>query len=211
MADEIALDLEPRVILGKKVRTLRRNGIIPVHVYGAHDAPESLQCERASLEKVLAQAGSSTPVFLGVQGRADRQLAMVREVQWEPVKGSLLHVDFLRVEAAVAISVDVPLVFEGESMAARAAGGNVAQALYSLAVQALPLDIPASLAVDLSTLTDTQMVIRAQDLELPPNVTLDSDPEAVVARIDLPQGEPDIETATTEGETEQQTTEESGA
>ena len=118
MADEIALDLEPRVVLGKKVKALRRSGVIPVHVYGAKDAPESLQCERAALERVLARAGSSTPVFLGIAGKQERQLAMVREVQWEPVKGGLLHVDFLRVEAAVPISVDVPLVFEGESMGA---------------------------------------------------------------------------------------------
>ena len=186
MANEIVLDLEPRVVLGKKVKVLRRNGVIPVHVYGAKDAPESLQCERAALERVLAQAGSSTPVFLGIAGKQDRQLAMVREVQWEPVKGSLLHVDFLRVEAAVPISVDVPLVFEGESMGARAAGGNVAQVLYSLTVQALPLDAPSSLIVDLSTLTDAQMAIRAQDVELPANVSLESNPEALVARIDLP-------------------------
>ena len=101
MADEIVLELEPRVVLGKKVKTLRRNGIIPVHVYGANDEPESLQCERAALEKALAQAGSNTPVLLGINGRSEKQLAMVREVQWEPVKGSLLHVDFLRVQAAV--------------------------------------------------------------------------------------------------------------
>jgi large subunit ribosomal protein L25 len=187
MADEIALDLEPRVILGKKVKTLRRNGIIPVHVYGAKDEPEALQCERAALEKALSQAGSSTPIFLGVEGKPERQLAMVREVQVEPVRGSLLHVDFLRVEAAVSISADVPLVFEGESPGARAAGGNVAQVLYSLAVQSFPLDIPSSLSVDLSTLTDPQAVIRAQDVVLPANVTLDSDPQGVVARIDVPQ------------------------
>ena len=135
-----------------------------------------------------AQAGSSTPVFLGVQGKPDRQLAMVREVQWEPMRGSLLHVDFLRLQAAVSISVDVPLTLEGESTGARAAGGTVAQALYNLTVQALPMDVPSSLSVDVSTLTDSQMVIRAQDVELPPNVRLESDPEALVARIDLPLG-----------------------
>ena len=209
MADEIALDLEPRVVLGKKVKALRRNGVIPVHVYGAKDAPESLQCERAALERVLAQAGSSTPVFLGIAGKQDRQLAMVREVQWEPVKGSLLHVDFLRVEAAVPISVDVPLVFEGESMGARAAGGNVAQVLYSVTVQALPLDAPSSLTVDLSTLTDAQMVIRAGDVVLPPDVTLDSDAEALVARIDLPQAA--VEEVPAEGEPEEQTPDEDPA
>ena len=134
---------------------------------------------------------------------------MVREVQWEPVKGSLLHVDFLRVEAAVPISVDVSLVFEGESMGARAAGGSVAQVLYSLTVQALPLDAPSSLSVDLSTLTDPQMVIRAQDVELPANVTLESDPEALVARIDLPQAEREEEQEPEAGGQEQASDEES--
>ena len=187
MANEIALELEARVVLGKKVKTLRRNGIIPVHVYGSREAPESLQCERASLEKALSQAGASTPLFLSIEGKPEPQLAMVREVQREPMREGLLHVDFLRLEAAKPITVDVPLAFEGASMGAAASGGSVAQMLHTLSVQALPLDIPSTLAVDLATLTEPQMVIRAQDVALPSGLSLAGDPEALVARIDLPR------------------------
>lgn len=187
MAEEITLELAPREMMGKKVRFLRRDGITPVHVYGSKEAPESLQCERTILERLLARAGSNTPVFLSVPGKSDRQLAMVREVQVEPVRGALLHVDFLRVEAAVAITVEVPLVFEGESPGARAAGGNVVQVLYNLGVEALPLDIPHQLTVDLTRLTEPAMTIRAQDVTLPPSVTLTTQPEALVARIEVPQ------------------------
>ena len=76
-------------------------------------------------------------------------------------------------------------------------------------MQALPLDAPSSLTVDLSALTDAQMVIRAGDIELPPDVTLDSDAEALVARIDLPQSAAEEEP--TGGTPEEQASDEDSA
>ena len=193
MADKIAINLEPREVLGKKVKRLRLAGITPVHLYGAKGTALSLQCSSAVLQRVMAQAGRNTPVYVTVEGGGKEELALVREVQREPVKGKLLHVDFLRVEAAVPISAQVPLVLIGEAPGAREVRGTVMQHLYQLAVEAPPLDIPHELEVDVSVLTGLDVDIRARDVSLPSNVTLLTNPEAMLARIEIARVEVEVE------------------
>ena len=204
--NRITLKLQPRSTLGKKVRSLRRTGIVPVHLYGPGIDPLPLQCQSQELIKALAQAGGNTPVFITVDGEADEHLAFVREIQWNPVRGDLFHVDFLRAEATQRVSAEVPVVLSGESPGAREAFGTVVQQLYSLMIESLPLDMPQVLAVDLSSLTQPDSVVRAGDIPLPSGATLLADPERVVARIEAARAEVEVETQaqtpTAEGEEE---------
>ena len=182
--ESINLELEPRTVLGKKVKQLRRTGTIPVHLYGPGLESRPLQCENRQLLRVLAQAGSTNPVTLSVKGEAGESLAFAREIQWSPIRSQLLHVDFLAVSATEKITAQVPINTVGESPGARETGGSVAQALYALEVEALPLEIPNEIVIDLSVLVDTNSVIRAGDLPLEGNVTMLTDPDAMVVRVD---------------------------
>ena len=182
--ESINLELEPRVVLGKKVKQLRRTGTVPVHLYGPGIASRPLQCEQKQLLRVLARAGSTNPVNLSVQGEAGESLAFAREIQWSPIRSEILHVDFLAVSVTEKVTAQVPINLEGESSAARETGGSVAQTLYNLEVEALPLEIPNEFVVDLSQLVDANSVIRAGELMLESNVTLVTDPDAVVVRVD---------------------------
>ena len=182
--ESIRLELEPRTVLGKKVKQLRRAGTVPVHLYGPGTEPRSLQCEQRQLLRALADAGSTNPVSLTVQGEAGERLAFTREIQWGPVRGELLHVDFLAVSLTQLVAAQVPVNLEGESPGARETGGFVAQTLYFLDVEALPLEIPNEVVIDLSVLVDANSVVRAGDIALPDNVTLLTDPEAMLARVD---------------------------
>lgn len=182
--EAIRLELEPREVLGKKVKQLRRAGTVPVHLYGPGVEPRPLQCEQKTLLRTLARAGSTNPVNLSIQGEPGERLVFAREIQWSPVRGELLHVDFLAVSATQRVTAQVPINLVGESPAARETGGAVAQTLYQLDVEALPLEIPNELVIDLSTLVDTNSVIRAGDLSLEDNVTMLTDPDAVVVRVD---------------------------
>ncbi len=186
MADRITLSLENRTVMGKQVKKLRREGMVPVHLYGPAISPRFLQCPTPNLIKVLAQAGSNTPVFVTLADNGEEHLAFVREIQWDPVRGVLQHVDLLRTDVSHRISAEVPIVLEGESQAAREAGGTVSQGLRSLSVEALPLDMPGDLRVDVSVLTDAISVLRAGDIALPGDVVLLTDAEELVARIELP-------------------------
>ena len=194
-SDRLTLELQPRNTFGKKVRSLRRAGIIPVHLYGPGIDPLSLQCESRTLIRALAQAGGSTAISIKVDG--DEHLAFVREVQWDPVRGALFHVDFLRAEVTQPVSAEVSLVLVGDSPGAREVNGTVVQQLRSLTIEALPLDMPQDLSVDLSSLTQPDGIIRAGDVPLPDNNTLLTDPENVVARIEVPTAvaEPEVESS----------------
>ncbi len=179
----IKLSLEPRDVLGKKVKQLRRTGTIPVHLYGPAVDSRSLQCDQSILIRALSQAGGTTPISVTVAGESEEHLTFAREIQWDPVRGYILHVDFLAVQANQRVSAQVPISLVGDSPGAREAGGTVIQQLREVAVEALPLEIPSEVEVDLSQLTDPNGTIRAGDLNLGANVTLETDAEEVVARI----------------------------
>jgi large subunit ribosomal protein L25 len=185
VADRITLVLEPRTTTGKKVKRLRQAGTIPVHLYGSGIASRTLQCQRPTLVRVLTLAGGNTPVTVTIEGDDDEHLAFVREVQWDPIRGDLVHVDFLRTEATQRVSAEVPVTLTGDSPGARLANGTVVQQLRSVVVEALPLDMPAELVVDLSALTEPDGVVRAGDMALPEDTTLISDADGVVARIEV--------------------------
>ena len=181
----IKLALDPRDILGKKVKQLRKTGTIPVHLYGPGLESRPLQCAQSLLIRALSQAGGTTPISITVPGESGEQLTFAREIQWDPVRGNILHVDFLAVQANQPVSAQVPISLVGDSPGAREAGGTVVQQLREVTVEALPLEIPSTIEVDVSRLTDPNGTIRAGELELGANVTLVTDSEEVVARIEV--------------------------
>ncbi len=184
MPDRISLNLQPRSSFGKKNRALRRSGLTPVHLYGPGIDPKNLQITSADLIKALALAGATTPVSITVDGESGEHLAFAREIQWDPVRGDLIHVDFLRTEATERISAEAPVVLEGESAGARSAFGTVVQMLRHVTVEALPLDMPREILVDATVLDEPDSVLRAGDLPIPNGVTLLTDPEEMVARVE---------------------------
>ena len=190
MADTLTLTLEPRTVLGKKVKSLRKAGIIPVHIYGQGIKSQALQCASKTLYRVLAQAGMNTPISLTIPGQKDQRLTFVREIQWDPLRGDMLHVDFLHVDVANEITASVPIVLTGDSPAVRVvAGASVVQLLRELEVRALPLDIPSEIAVSLELIEDVGDVIRVADTSIPDNVILTTDQDELIARLDIAREE----------------------
>ena len=186
MTNRTSLQLQPRDTLGKKVKSLRRSGIIPVHLYGSGISSRPLQCSARELLKVMAQASGNTPISITVEGEGEEYLAFIREVQRDPIMDDLFHVDFLRAESTRRVSANVPVLLVGESPAAREVSGKVVQRLRSVTIEALPLEMPQDLRVDISALTEPSSTLRARDIPLPPGATLISDPVGVVARIEMP-------------------------
>ena len=184
MAGNPTLTLESRSVLGKAVKNLRKAGLIPVHLYGPGIDPHSLQCQRPELIKVLTEAGGNTPITITVAGENEDYLAFVREIQWDPVSGGLVHVDFLRAQLDRPVIASVPLVLEGESPGAKESQGTPVQHLYSLEVEALPLEMPSQVTVDLSTLMEADSETRAGEIVLPPGATMITDPNELVVRIE---------------------------
>ena len=198
--EAIKLELEPRELLGKKVKQLRRAGIIPVHLYGPDSESRSLQCQSQKLIQVLAVAGGNTAIEVSIQGESGSQLAFAREIQWEPMRDTILHVDFLLADINRPVTAQVPIILTGESPGARSVGGSIVHQLRQLEVQALPLEMPGQVEVDLGVLIEAEAVIRVSDLDLPSNVTLLTDSEELVVRIELPRAEVEEMVAVEEAE-----------
>jgi len=159
--------------------------MLPVHLYGPGVEAQALQCETTSVVAVLVKAGGNTAVTITIQGSQGSHLAFAREIQWGPRRDDILHVDFLAVDATRPVSAQVPITLVGESPGARVANGTVMQQLRDLNVEALPLEVPRELELDLTTLTEPDGVLRAGDIAIPSGVTLLTDPEDVVVRIEV--------------------------
>ena len=197
MAETISLNLSSREVHGKKVKQLRAQGVIPVHMYGGKMTPANLQVSGADLRKVLERVGGNVPLSIEVDGTGEN-ICFVREVQRHPVTEEVLHVDFLRVEATQVVTADVPIVLEGEAPAVRNLGGTLAQPLQSLTVEALPANMPAELRLDVGGLEDFEMAVRVADIIVGPDVTVLNEPRDMVARVMAPRLEEEFEAVTGE-------------
>ena len=184
----VQLELQPRELLGKKVGRLRRAGIIPVHLYGPGIESRSLQCAARQLIPILAAAGASSPISVSVEGESGSHLAFAREIQWDPTRDTVLHVDLLAADVARPVTAQVNVALTGEAPGAVRSGGNVTQLLLTVEVSALPLDMPAQAEVDLAVMDTVDSILRAGDISLPAGAAMLTDPEEMVARIDVPRG-----------------------
>lgn len=193
--DQIELKVTKREILGKKVRFLRRQGITPVHLFGHGIESQALQCDAAKLQQVLAEAGKTKLINFKIDGEKKARSVIVREVEIELPRRGLVHVDFYQVRKAEEVKVEVPVVLVGEAPALKLRENTLLQELDTLSVECLPANIPASVELDISSLTEAEQVLRVKDIELEKGVTVLNDPEVVVAKISARRVEEVVEEA----------------
>jgi large subunit ribosomal protein L25 len=183
MPDDVVLQAEPRAERGSRpAGRLRRAGRVPAVVYGRGGETLTVTVPARELSHILAH-GVNTLITLKLDG-AD-QLALVRQIQRHPTRGELVHVDFVRVSTDVAIAAEVALHLEGEAVGVRD-GGLLEQAVFSLAVEAKPQDIPGQIEVDISELAIGDQ-LRVSDLPLPAGVVTTLDPETLVVHVTAPR------------------------
>lgn len=177
---EVTLAAESGRITGSRPSgRLRGEGRIPGVVYGHGIDPVSVSVDRKQLRAVLhTDAGHNAVINLEIG--SDKHLTIVKDLQRHPVRNEVVHIDFLVVNRNEAVTVDVPIVLEGESAAVKEASGTVDQQLFTLSVNTTPVNIPNELVVDVSAM-EIGDSIRVGDLKLPSGVTTDVDPEEAVA------------------------------
>lgn len=190
--DVPTLKLDQRTLLGKKVRRLRRQGVIPVHVYGSGIEPANLQVDDRTLNRLLLQVGSNIPVSVEYEGQDEESICFVREIQRHPVSDTIIHVDFLRVDVTQTVAAEVPVTLVGSSPAVSQMAGTLLQNIQSLTIEALPMNMPAEVTVDISTLVDFDTTLVVGDVEVPGNATVLNDPEDVIVRVAPPRLEVEV-------------------
>jgi large subunit ribosomal protein L25 len=185
--ESIELETTRREMLGKEVKSLRRQGIMPVHLFGHGIESLSLQCDATSLQQTLSRAGQTRLIDLKIHGEKRPRPVVVRGVHREPVRGGLLHVDFFQVSMKERVKIDVPLILVGEAPILKSRDNMIVQELNTLAVECLPASIPGSLELDISSLSQPEQVLRVKDIEVNEDVTVQDDVEHVVVRVTLRQ------------------------
>ena len=190
--ETVKIKLDPRTVIGKKVKRLRRQGYVPVHLYGVGGGSSVHQVEAQVLGKVLPQVGTNVPLMVQTEGR-EEDVCFVRDVQRHPVSEDVLHVDFLRVDVSQTIQSEVPVVITGVAPAVVDLGGTLLQPLQSIVVESLPLDVPGSFAVDVGGLDDFEKAVYVRDLAVVARVTTLTDPDALLARVGAPRIEAEDE------------------
>ena len=185
--DVATVKLDPRTVTGKKVRQLRRQGVIPVHLYGADIEPSNLQIEVRALNRLLPQVGTNIPISVEIEDQEMENICFVREVQRHPVTEEVLHVDFLRVDITRTVSAEVPLTLSGISPAVSEMAGTLLQNIQTLSIETLPMNMPAEIPVDISVLVDFDSTLLVGDIEVPGNVIVLNDPEDTLVRVAPPR------------------------
>ncbi|HZU07885.1 MAG TPA: 50S ribosomal protein L25 [Chloroflexota bacterium] len=195
----LELRAERRAILGKKVRRLRQQGLLPANLYGPGLASVPLQLPLREAEALLRRVTPTTLLALAVDGEGTRQV-LVREVQRHPVTDRLLHIDFYAVPVDEPVRTEVPLHFVGEAPAVAELGGTLVHNLEALEIECLPRDLPSRIDVDLSALRTLHDVLHVRDLALPPGVTVLTPGETPVVTVVPPTVEEEaaVEAAPTE-------------
>lgn len=162
-------------------RRLRTTGLIPAVLYGAKKDPRSIAVDPKQILRILHSASGHNTIFdLNVEGELDK--AMVVEWQYEPLKGSLLHVDLKRIAMDQKMKVSVPVHVEGEAKGVKEAGGLLDLVLREIQIECLPGDIPSAITVDVSNLGQGDG-IRVADLPKSDAVVYLNDPDATVVHV----------------------------
>jgi len=182
---DVKLIAQRRAASGKGAAgRIRREGLVPAVVYGLETESVPVSVKARELGAILSsERGANTLITLEIDGAS--QLALARQIQRNPIKGTLVHVDFVRVRADQTIQAEVAVHLTGDAEGV-ARGGVLEQLLYTVTVDARPADIPNSLELDISEVQIGGSV-RVSDLTVPAGVSVRNEPESVVAMISAPR------------------------
>ena len=192
------LAAEHRELIGKAVHRLRKQGRLPAVVYGHGVGSANVTIDAHDFDLLRKHTGPNSLVDLSVDGKKARPV-LINQVQVHPVHRRPLHADLFLVRMTEELTVDVPLVASGESNAVEQLGGTLLHPTESVRVRALPDHLPQSIEYSIDSLVDFDAAIHVRDLVVPEDVTLLTDPEDVVAKVQAPRVEVEEEPVVAEG------------
>lgn len=176
-----SLNATTRDLLGRKVKNLRQQGLLPATVYGKTVKSVSITVKQDEFENVYKEAGETGLVELTVDN--NQRPVLVHSVQVHPITQTPLHVEFHQVDLKEKVHANVPVVLVGEAKAVADKIGVLLKLLDEVEVEALPTELPEKIEVDVSSLAEVNQEFKVSDLNIPTGVTLVSDPSIVVVKI----------------------------
>lgn len=186
MAVSTTLMAYPRTVIGKASRRLAQDNRIPAVLYGPERETVAISVDRHAFEQLMAHhAAGSTILELEVEGEKKPVNAMIREMQTGPIKGQILHVDFLAVQMNKPVHAVVALRLVNDPVGVRA-GGVLTTSFHEVNVEAKPGDLPDAIEVDVAGL-EVGDSLHVSDIVPPQGVTILDDPEEVLVSVQAPR------------------------
>ena len=198
--DRVELTVANRSVLGKKVKALRRSGVIPANVYGHRIQSQAVEVDSVTLAHTLKVLERNAILSLRVEGEKAVRPVIVRDIRRDVLTDRVLHVDFYQVSLAEKMKADVPLVLIGKSPAVEDLGGILLQGLDSISVEALPAEIPPHFEVDISSLATFDSSVHVRDLVIDPKIHVLTDGDSVISSVAPPRKVEVVEAVPTEEE-----------
>jgi large subunit ribosomal protein L25 len=193
------LAAEHREITGKAVHRLRKAGQLPAVVYGHGEGSANVTIDAHEFDLLRKHTGPNALVDLSIDGKK-AQPVLINSVQVHPVHRRPLHADLFLVKMTEELTVDVPLVPTGESLAVSQLGGTLLHPTETVRVRALPDHLPQSIEYSIESLVDFDGALHVSDLTVPGDVTLLTDGEEIIAKVQAPRVEVEEAPVVAEGE-----------
>ena len=190
--EALELKAEVREVTGRHVKYLRQDGLVPAVLYGRNTASTLLQIEAKSMYKVLREAGTHQLISLQV-GDKKPLMTLARDIQRDYIKHNYLHVDFYAVIMDEKVMAQVPLVIEGVASAVKELGGVLTQGLDEIDIECLPTDLISAIEVNVEELIEYNDSLTVADLKVPSSITILSDLDSMVVKVEPPRKEAEVE------------------
>ena len=179
--DKHTLKAAKRNLSGRKVKQLRKEGILPANVYGKKIKSQAVQLPEKELLAVYAKAGQTGLVDLVVDGQS--KPVLIHNIQLDPVTNRPLHADFMQVDLKEKVTAKVALETVGESQAVKDKQGVLLNILSEVEVEALPADLPEKIEVDVASLSAVDQVIKVSELKVSDKVKILTPGELEVIKV----------------------------
>ncbi len=181
MNDRYPLTATKRDAVGHRAKSVRKNGYIPATVYGKGIESMALSVEKVEFSNVFKKAGETHLVDLSIEGKS--QPVLIHAVQRHPISQIVSHIEFLTVNLKEKLKMYVPIHVTGEAPAVSEKKGILMITLQEVEIETLPTNIPDSITVDVSSLTEVDQEIKLSELTIPNGVSLLGDGDLTVVKI----------------------------
>lgn len=188
------LKAEVRELMGRKVKRLRLEGILPANVSGKKVKSLGVQINLKEFEAVYKAAGETGLISLEIEKEKEVRPVLIHNLQLNPKSDLPVHVDFLQVDLKEKVTAEVPIELVGESQVAKQGIGTVVQQLNEVEVEALPADLPEKFEVNIEELVEVDQAIYVKDLKYDKaKVEIKGEMDAIIVKVEPPQKEEVVE------------------
>lgn len=186
------LKVEKRKITGRKIKTLRREGILPANIYGKKVKSQSVQLNLKSFLPVYQEVGETGVVNLRLKGETKARPVLIHNVQFDSVTDQPLHADFYQVSLKEKVTAEIPIELVGESPAVKEKIGVLIQPLSEVEVEALPTELPDKFELSVDGLKQIDDAVTVAELKAPKGVKVLTGAKEVLAKIEPPAKEEEV-------------------